>query len=258
MRQPSPNIFKQILARHLCLATRLLGALLSCLASAAWAQPHAQEGGQWYLRGGIHQLAGSTSPATLNMGGPVILDGQQTLGAGTGISLSLGKQFTSRKDDGTASNAWRVEVEALSGTLRRTDVSVGTLVFSPDDSIRVNAIFLNAAYQLTTSEERYGATRSSLWRTWLGAGVGSAEVDIPKANNTPSGCNCFNPVKSSGPAYQVKLAVERQISSDNWFLYGQLARLWLPAASTPSATLPQTQYGKLSTNLISFGVLKLF
>jgi hypothetical protein len=258
MRRASQNLFHRIFAGHLCRATRLLCGLLSCLTLTAWAQPQPQENGPWYLQGSIHQIAGSTSPVTLNMGGPVILDGQQNIGSGTGLSVTLGKQFASRKDDGTTSNAWRVEIEALRATLRRTDASVGTLVFSTDDSIRVNALFLNAAYQLTQSAALYGATRSSIWRTWLGAGIGIAETDIAKANNTPAGCNCFNPVKSSGPAYQVKLAVERQISSDNWFMYGQLARIWLPSASTPSATLPQTLYGKLSGNTISFGVLKLF
>jgi hypothetical protein len=247
-------------ASHL-LSTWLGSLSVACsawmCATVAQAQQVEQDGGQWFVLGSLHQLAGTSTPVTLNMGGPVVLEGQQQLGEGPGISLSVGKQFTSY-EEGAATKAWRVEAQALTGSFKRTSASVSTLEFNPDDKVQANVLLLNVSWQLAKSEEVYGPGESPLWRTWLGVGLGVANVSVPKPAALVGGCSCFNAASGSGWAYQLKLSVERKISADNWFLQGQIARLGLSAVSTAGSNFPQTRYGAISTNVLSFGVLKLF
>lgn len=233
----------------------------ACIALTSVGAVHAQgaapDSAQWFALGSVHALAGSSSPVTLNMGGPVVLVGQQELGTAPGVSLSIGKQWT-RYEDGAATKSWRIDAQALSASFTRNAASVSTLLVPPGDKVQANMLFLNGSWQLAKSEAEDGLGAAPLWRAWLGVGLGVANVSVPKPAALVGGCSCFSAASGSGLAYQLRLSVERKIAADNWFLQAQLAHLGMPAVSTAAGSFPQTRYGAIGTSMLSFGVLKVF
>lgn len=238
--------------QSLAWGTALLGAV-----SAAWGQTSSPDEARWYVQGSAHQAGSTSAPVTLNMGSGVVLDGQQKLGTGTGASLALGRQFASG-DDPQDHSLWRIELEAWTAAMKRQAVLVSPLNLAPHDTVNGNALFLNAGWRLSESDERYGTSTTPLWRTWLMGGVGTASMRLQQPPDAPAGCGCFGAATASGMAYQLKLQVERQISENGWMLFGQLAHVWLPSISTAAASVPQTRYGRFDMGTVSIGLRKLF
>ena len=240
----------------------------------------------WYVQGMIGRGASSDQALTVSLGGPVKLNGVATYGSGSVYGVAIGKQWLGspkNKEDAQKQQSdkcpqanhllkegadpkritdreedclpLRAEIEFWGANSQRQSIAIGALKVAPLDTVRVNAVFLNGAFRLAESEE-LKENLLPTWRTWLGAGVGFANVSYPDVRAL-SGCNCFAALKDSGLAVQVKLMVERQLSEETQLVL-QAGRVWLPSIQTPDAQIPLTQWQKRNITQLTIGLRHAF
>lgn len=219
------------------------------------------------------QLAGgvalpSTASINVGLGNAVSLPGSASYDRGTLWGVTLGRQFLRQEDENnrvaqTAQDEkpkepqpMRVELEFWSASSTRNTISVAAQTVRPIDKVTPTAVMLNVALPIMESDEFYQPEDPKrkpepLWRTWLGAGLGFANVSYP-STNAISNCNCLREASGNGLAYQLKLQAERQVG-ENTYLFVQLGRVWLPGVSTIQGT-QHTEYGRWGINNLSVGL----
>ena len=259
------------------LQTLLLEALIGHTA-IAWAEIDKEKRNEHdftYMQFAIGRALQYTSPIHVNLGAGVKLLGQSSYDDGNVLGFTLGRQFLREEDDKEKQlridalkrgekyelpKPKRVELEFWNATVNRHTVKLATLTAHPNDQIKPRVLFVNAAIPIAESEEQYqpeDPNRKSepLWRSWLGVGVGFANLSYPSAS-VISNCNCLRAASDTGLAFQIKLQVERQVD-ENTYLFGQIGRIWLPSVTTVEAA-QRTEYGQLRFNNISIGVRWIF
>ena len=254
---------------------RALAALLAASTLSAWAnddqkEQDPREFNYLQLSGGVG--LSSSNDVAVRLGAGVQLPGQANYDQGNLWNITLGRQFLRDEDDekkqkrlqtGNAAGSnkderdpMRLELELWHAAVTRNTISVAAETVRPQDKVKPNALFVNAAIPIGQSDELYASQDPKrppepLWRTWLGAGVGYANLSYPSASAL-SGCNCLREASGNGLAYQLKLQFERQMG-DNTYLFAQLGRVWLPSVSTTQGT-QQTEYGRWGINHLGVGV----
>ncbi|PUE37957.1 hypothetical protein B9Z46_04570 [Limnohabitans sp. Hippo4] len=240
----------------------------------------------WYVQGMVGQGTSGNQALTVSLGGPVKLEGVANYGAGPVYGIAIGKQWLGSPKNNEAEQKQqsdkcpqvdhlmkegvepkrisereddclplRAEVEFWGAKAKRESISVGALKVTPLDTVRVNAVFLNGAFRLAESEELQENLLPT-WRTWLGAGIGYANMEYPDVRAI-SGCNCFAALSDSGLAVQLKLMIERQLSENTQLVF-QAGRVWLPSIQSPDAQMPQTQWHKRNVNQLLIGLRHSF
>ena len=222
------------------------------------------------------QLAGgaamaTSAPVNVGLGASVQLHGRASYDRGTLWGATLGYQFlreedeqdkekrlaaVSRGETPKEAQPMRAELEFWNASVTRNTIQVAAETVHPNDKVKPRALFLNVAIPIGESEEFFQPEDPKrlpepLWRTWLGAGVGPANLSYPSASAL-AGCNCLRQASGSGLAYQLKLQFERQVS-ENTYLFAQIGRVWLPGVSTTQGT-QATDYSRWGMNNLAVGV----
>lgn len=218
------------------------------------------------------QLAGgvamsSSVSVNVGLGNAVSLPGNASYDRGNLWGLTVGRQFLRKEDEKKEAQAsqadqpkepqpLRVELEYWSASTTRNTIRVAADTVHPMDKVKPTAVMLNMAMPIAESEELYKAEDPKrkpepLWRTWLGAGLGYAQLSYPSASAL-SGCNCLREANGNGLAFQIKLQAERQVG-ENTYLFGQIGRVWLPAVTTTQGA-QQTEYERWGVNQLMVGL----
>lgn len=253
---------------------RAVAALLAASALGAFAADDKERDPREfnYLQLGGGMGLSSSANVNIGLGSGVQLPGTASYDKGTLWNVTLGRQFLRDENEQDKQKRlqagkpadpkeierqpMRVEIELWSASVTRNTIAVAAEIVHPQDKIKPSALFVNVAVPIGQSEELYTPEDPKrlpepLWRTWLGAGLGYANLSYPSASAI-SGCNCLREASGNGLAYQLKLQFERQVN-ENTYLFAQLGRVWLPGITTAQGT-QQTEYGRWGINNLMVGV----
>lgn len=209
------------------------------------------------------QLAAGTGMSTsgdinIGLGSIVQVPGEARYSQGRLWGVTLGYQFLRGEDDKSKKERepLRAELELWNAQVTRDAIAVAAETVFPRDKVKPRVLFANVAMPIGQSDELYRSQDPKrppepLWRTWIGAGLGLADLSYPSASAI-SGCNCLRQASGSGLAFQVKLQAERQIG-ENSYVFAQVGRVWLPSVSTTQGT-QSTEYGQWGINNLAVGV----
>lgn len=207
------------------------------------------------------QLAGGTAMSTsgdinIGLGSIVQVPGEARYSQGRLLGVTLGYQFLRGDSDKKEREPLRAELELWNAAVTRDTIGVAAETIRPRDKVKPRVLFANVAIPIGQSEELFRPEDPKLkpepqWRTWLGAGLGLADLSYPSASAL-SGCNCLRQASGSGLAFQLKLQAERQVG-DNTYLFAQVGRVWLPSVSTTQG-VQTTEYGRWGVNNLAVGV----
>ena len=266
----SKNMIYSITSR--LLITLALGSVFAASAAENDNERDPREFNYLQLSGGL--ALPSSSNIQVGLGSGVRLPGHIDYNRGSFWSATLGRQFLRNEDEqekrkrqqtdaATATDSkveerrpWRVELELWNANAVRNTIEIGASVLHPHEKVKPSVLFLNMAMPIFQSEELYvpedlKRTPEPLWRTWLGAGVGYANLTYASSSHL-SGCNCLREASANALAYQLKLQFERQVD-ENTYLFAQFGRAWLPSVSTVQGG-QNTEYGRWSFNDLAIGI----
>lgn len=250
--------------------TALLAASALGAAAADDKERDPREFNYMQLAGGV--AMSSSANIAVGLGSIVQLPGQAQFDKGSLWSITLGRQFLRDENEEDKQKRMqvgkpadpkeierqpmRLELELMNLSVTRNTIAVAAEVLHPRDKLNPSAVFLNVAIPIGQSDELYTPEDPKrlpepLWRTWLGAGVGLANLSYPSASAI-SGCNCLREASGNGLAYQLKLQFERQVN-ENTYLFAQLGRVWLPPVGTTQGA-QHTEYGRWGINNLMVGV----
>lgn len=250
---------------HVLLTTSIGGLLSTAALAQDKKESDPREFNYLQLAGGA--ALSSSASVNVGLGNAVLLPGNASYDRGTLWGITLGRQFLRQEDEKKQPppaeadkpkepQPMRVELEFWSASTTRNTIRVAAETVHPMDKVTPTAVMLNLAVPVSESEELYTPEDPKrkpepLWRTWLGLGIGYANLSYPSASAL-SGCNCLRAASGNGLAYQLKLQAERQVA-ENTYLFGQIGRVWLPGITTTQG-VQQTEYGRWGVNNLMVGV----
>lgn len=215
---------------------------ISLVAAAAQASLSDETG--WYASGALAAVVSAQgADPTVSPGGIVRIPGSMSLGQGRDLSAAIGREFRHERD-GAEPVHTRLELQVRQLTIAREGAALGVLRPVLSDQVNARAWFVDGLVRVYPGEQ---------YRWWAGAGVGMARVQMPGAPAATPGCNCLNPAKGSGAAWQVKVLSERPVTADG-ALFGELGYVRLPAvASAGAAGAATTAYGRIGAVQLGVG-----
>ena len=261
---------KTMVFEKILITTAVAGALVGTCAAQEKKERDPREFIYLQLAGGV--ALSSSNSVNVGLGSSVQLPGSASYDRGSLWGVTLGYQFLREEDEQKRlerevkakaegkkleePQPVRAELEWWNAAVKRNTVHVAAETVHPNDTVKPRVLFLNAAMPIAESDEQYQPEDPKrkpepLWRTWLGVGVGYANLSYPSASAL-SGCNCLREASGHGLAYQIKLQAERQID-ENTYLFGQIGRVWLPSVSTTQGA-QTTEYGRWGINNLAIGV----
>ena len=203
-----------------------------------------QEG--WYVTGSAMRITNATgSGPRLDLGASVLVEGTSLYTGNFAGTVALGHQFTLVSEE-CIDRHLRLELELLSGTIRRKSVDIGALRTTLDDNVQLRALFCNGVIELCDNAH---------FRSWFGAGLGYGKTSFPDASYATQGCACLDAVTSDGLSVRMKLLVEKPVST-NVALFGEAGYMKLPGS--PIEGLSSAYYDDQTLLSISFGIRSYF
>lgn len=230
--------------------TLAIAGLVSASPILAYAGSAEQENPSWYVQGTLGAWAPQKHSMYVDLGGPVFITGQAQYSSDYSGALAFGRQSWTEFKEGSPIPV-RLEVEGWHGSGKRRSIELGVMQFRPDDSLRVNALFVNGWLRLHRSQV-LNVQRQPLWSLWLGAGAGYASLKYPQTA-VLAGCNCLRAATQNGVTWQMKLSLERQMSESTQLVV-QLGQVYLPAAKASGDLVPQAAYARLQGPTMSLGM----